>query len=150
VVIALLVVGSVMMCAFFFCEWKIASLPILPCKHWSTPWSRLIKQYISSAYQRCRLCWHKAFSSAPYTTVIYSTYPCSSSTSWDTRLSRLELLPSPIHCHNRSTASYLASSSRRRIGTRESLYLGLPSGPLEPVFKSCGRRNPRLDKSLGY
>jgi hypothetical protein len=32
VVIALLVVGAVMMCAFFVCEWKIASLPILPCK----------------------------------------------------------------------------------------------------------------------
>jgi hypothetical protein len=32
VVIALLVVGSVMMVAFFVCEWKIASLPILPCK----------------------------------------------------------------------------------------------------------------------
>jgi len=31
-VIALLVVGAVMMFAFFICEWKIASLPILPCK----------------------------------------------------------------------------------------------------------------------
>ena len=31
-VITLLVVGAVMMFAFFVCEWKIASLPILPCE----------------------------------------------------------------------------------------------------------------------
>jgi hypothetical protein len=155
VVIALLVVGAVMMCAFFACEWKIASLPILPCKlgHSMSQLPDLIadaRKYICSAYQPYRSCWRKVFSSAPYTTVIYSTFPCSFSTSWDTRLSRLELLPSPIHCHNRSTVSYLDLSSRRQIGTRESSYLDLPSGPWESVSKSCGRRTPRLDKSSEY
>lgn len=151
VVIALLVVGVVMMCAFFVCEWKIASLPILPCKSehiigHSHGFAANSQQYISSAYRPCRLCLRKAFSLVPYTTGIYSTFRCFFNTSWGTRLSRLELSPSPIRCHNRFTASYLDSSFRRQIGTRESSYSDLPSGLWELVSRLCGRQNHPLDR----